>query len=235
MAIFLNASAKRTRRLSALAAASCLGLGVALAGAATPAAAGMVAYDFVGNCSGCSGMGVGEIVLKDFTPGQQLTAANFVNFTFTTSAGQILITPAQLASFSGLLDPTNLSGAHFAISAGGQTFDSTGTGFWQVLSSLNGAFTGGGGGGGDGGRQAQEPAFDPPSLPSIPQIDPPSPPQSGFSGADDTESFQLDSIDAQLPAAVPEPASWALMIGGFAGMGGVLRRRKRPAASIEIA
>lgn len=232
MAIFLNASAKRTRRLSAWAAASCLGLGVALAGAATPAAAGMVVYDFVGNCSGCSGMGVGEIVLKDFTPGQQLTAANFVNFTFTTSAGQVLITPAQLASFSGLLDPTNLSGAHFAISAGGQTFDSTGTGFWQVLSSLNGAFTGGGG---DGGRQAQEPAFDPPSLPSIPQIDPPSPPQSGFSGADDTESFQLDSIDAQLPAAVPEPASWALMIGGFAGMGGVLRRRKRPAASIEIA
>lgn len=28
------------------------------------------------------------------------------------------------------------------------------------------------------------------------------------------------------PAAAPEPAAWALMIGGFAGIGGVMRRRR---------
>jgi len=31
--------------------------------------------------------------------------------------------------------------------------------------------------------------------------------------------------------SVPEPASWALMLGGFATIGGVLRNRRRPAVS----
>ena len=32
-------------------------------------------------------------------------------------------------------------------------------------------------------------------------------------------------------AGVPEPATWALMIGGFAGMGGMLRHRRALASA----
>ena len=32
-------------------------------------------------------------------------------------------------------------------------------------------------------------------------------------------------------AGVPEPASWALMLTGFGGLGAMLRARRRPAAA----
>ena len=41
-------------------------------------------------------------------------------------------------------------------------------------------------------------------------------------------AFEFDSIGAHV-AGVPEPASWALMIGGFGLIGGALRRRQRVA------
>ena len=36
----------------------------------------------------------------------------------------------------------------------------------------------------------------------------------------------LIAAPASQVAAVPEPASWALMLGGFGMIGGVMRRRK---------
>jgi len=36
---------------------------------------------------------------------------------------------------------------------------------------------------------------------------------------------QLDNV--QVSGAVPEPASWALMLGGFGVVGGAMRSRKR--------
>lgn len=41
-----------------------------------------------------------------------------------------------------------------------------------------------------------------------------------------TNSFEVDN----LAVAVPEPATWGMMILGFAGMGAMIRRRRRPAA-----
>ena len=39
-------------------------------------------------------------------------------------------------------------------------------------------------------------------------------------------SASVDFTAADVPGAVPEPASWAMMIGGFALAGGAMRRRK---------
>jgi hypothetical protein len=51
-------------------------------------------------------------------------------------------------------------------------------------------------------------------------------PRSDYSNAIDNVVLQLS---AQQPGGVPEPASWATIIIGFGAMGGVLRRRRRPA------
>jgi hypothetical protein len=46
-----------------------------------------------------------------------------------------------------------------------------------------------------------------------------------------TFDWKQDPILSALPAAVPEPASWALMIGGFGLSGAMLRRRRSVAAA----
>lgn len=50
------------------------------------------------------------------------------------------------------------------------------------------------------------------------------PPASCIAG---TEACGVTSIQGQV-AAVPEPATWGMMLLGFAGMGMLLRRRRRP-------
>jgi hypothetical protein len=54
----------------------------------------------------------------------------------------------------------------------------------------------------------------------------------GFQGGSD-ESWGLDNIvlsGTLVSAAVPEPATWAMMIAGFGVVGGAMRRRKATAA-----
>jgi hypothetical protein len=36
----------------------------------------------------------------------------------------------------------------------------------------------------------------------------------------------LDNVRLDISGGVPEPATWALMVGGFLGAGSALRRRK---------
>ncbi|MFS0738129.1 PEPxxWA-CTERM sorting domain-containing protein [Sphingomonas sp. 1P06PA] len=52
---------------------------------------------------------------------------------------------------------------------------------------------------------------------------------SGFDAAFAPKGFALDNLSLSLVSApaVPEPAAWALMIGGFGLVGGAMRRRMR--------
>lgn len=57
-----------------------------------------------------------------------------------------------------------------------------------------------------------------------------------ISGADSNRAFQIDNMvwDEAVVSAVPEPATWAMMIIGFAGVG-VVVRRTRPATAFAKA
>lgn len=52
---------------------------------------------------------------------------------------------------------------------------------------------------------------------------------TGFSGG--TQSLSVDAKYGLGVAAVPEPATWAMMIGGFGLVGGAMRRRTRVSAT----
>jgi hypothetical protein len=54
-------------------------------------------YQFVGQCSDCVGNGTGLLTLQGYTPGQPLSWANFVSFTYTSSINPIPggITPSS--------------------------------------------------------------------------------------------------------------------------------------------
>jgi hypothetical protein len=48
-----------------------------------------------------------------------------------------------------------------------------------------------------------------------------------FSGASSSDGIGLDDLTVGNVAAVPEPATWAMFIGGFVAVGGAMRRRRR--------
>jgi hypothetical protein len=60
---------------------------VTLLGASRPAQATIAeeVYTFTGTCSDCTGVGTGTLILRFYTPGTELTAENFVDFTYTSN------------------------------------------------------------------------------------------------------------------------------------------------------
>lgn len=52
-------------------------------------------------------------------------------------------------------------------------------------------------------------------------------------GLTDKQLHQVVNFDLGLPGAVPEPSSWAFMIGGFGMVGASLRRRRTTAPSLS--
>lgn len=65
----------------------------------------------------------------------------------------------------------------------------------------------------------------------------------GFTGVDGTSAYSTTNavaprirlIGSAVTTAVPEPATWAMMIAGFAVVGGTMRRQRRTTASVRFA
>jgi hypothetical protein len=47
-------------------------------------------------------------------------------------------------------------------------------------------------------------------------------------------SFEFDSLAGTVQAAVPEPATWGMMILGFGGIGALIRRRRATPAALAV-
>ena len=167
-----------------------------------------------------------------------------ITYTFTgdfagTINGNAFATPATFTAIgdtatlsqTGLTKYVNLSSV--SALAGGSTFTlSTTTQFYLNGGNYAGLFfgSGGNGGGGFSGTGPGLAGYDAvSSLATTPLTATFTGPVSFNTdqGAVTLSSFDNASFSASLAGAVPEPASWALMLGGFGLMGVALRRRQR--------
>jgi hypothetical protein len=60
-------------------------------------------YRFAGQCTDCTGTGVGLLTLRNYTLGDELTGCNFVSFSYSSNLTSFTITPDTLVALSGTL------------------------------------------------------------------------------------------------------------------------------------
>jgi hypothetical protein len=218
----------------AMAMACGLGLGLSAAGSAQ---AGPAVLNFSGACGDCTGLGTGTLTLQNFSSGP-LTTNDFVSFVYKSNLVSFTLNSSDIVAMIGSIDPNDPSHAVIDLIQLGGTgweFQRNDDGTWSVSSDITGKYNSGSGGGGGGGGGGSPGFSGGPGFSGSPG--------DGFGGADTTRvnddvgtqsSVTFDAIT--VPAGVPEPASWAMMILGFTGMGALLRaRRQRRFAGIETA
>ena len=78
-------------------------------------------YQFVGQCSDCTGTGTATLVLQNYTLGTQLANANFVSLAYSSNLISFTLTAADSPGISGMI-PANLPAAA-VVSIGANVFN----------------------------------------------------------------------------------------------------------------
>ena len=60
-------------------------------------------YRFVGQCTDCSGTGIGMLTVQNYTLGTALSNCNFVSFTYTSNLVSFTMTQSDSPNLSGML------------------------------------------------------------------------------------------------------------------------------------
>ena len=91
-------------------------------------------YRFVGQCSDCTGTGVGMLTVQNYTLGTELTSCNFVSFTYTSNLTSVTMTQSDSPNLSGMLPVSLPATANVSIRdfATEMRFDSDVSGTWSV-------------------------------------------------------------------------------------------------------
>lgn len=90
-------------------------------------------YQFVGQCTDCSGTGVGQLTVQSYTLGTALNSCNFVSFTYSSNLKSFTITPATLNYLSGTLPTTLPAAATVSVfGSGSNALTTNSNGFWSV-------------------------------------------------------------------------------------------------------
>ena len=87
-------------------------------------------YQFVGQCTDCTGTGVGQLTVQNYTLGTALNSCNFVSFTYTSNLTSFTITaPGYL---SGTLPVSLPAAATVNVNNSTNGFSSNVNGNWVV-------------------------------------------------------------------------------------------------------
>jgi hypothetical protein len=90
-------------------------------------------YQFVGQCTDCTGTGVGQLTVQNYTLGTALSSCNFVSFTYTSNLTSFTITAPGSFSLEGTLPASLPSAASVrVIGTGRNNFQSNTGGSWEV-------------------------------------------------------------------------------------------------------
>jgi hypothetical protein len=83
---------------------------LACAYTAAPAFVTTTTFNFVGNCSDCTGTATAQLVLGNYTQGQAFSSSNFVSLTYSSNLLTFTLTQQDNPSVSGTI-PANLPAA----------------------------------------------------------------------------------------------------------------------------
>ena len=99
---------------------------------ACPLAGPQATYQFVGQCTDCSGTGVGVLTVQNYTLGDTLTGCNFVSFTYTSNLTSFTITAPGSYDLSGMLPVSLPAAAMVNVRDSTNEFSSSANGTWNV-------------------------------------------------------------------------------------------------------
>ena len=89
-------------------------------------------YQFVGQCTDCSGTGVGALTVQNYTLGTELNSCNFVSFTYTSNLTSFTITTSGSYYLSGTLPVSLPAAATVNVNNSNNGFSSNVNGNWFV-------------------------------------------------------------------------------------------------------
>ena len=89
-------------------------------------------YQFVGQCTDCSGTGVGVLTVRNYTLGTELNGCNFVSFTYTSNLTSFTVTTSGFYRLSGMLPVSLPAAATVNVSDSTNGFSSNVNGNWSV-------------------------------------------------------------------------------------------------------
>jgi hypothetical protein len=89
-------------------------------------------YQFVGQCTDCTGTGVGQLTVQNYTLGTALNSCNFVSFTYTSNLTSFTITTSGSYYLSGTLPVSLPAAATVNVNNSNNGFSSNVNGNWFV-------------------------------------------------------------------------------------------------------
>ncbi len=89
-------------------------------------------FDFAGDCADCAGTALGELILQNYTLGDQIGDTNFVSFSYsgTNLFNPYMIVAADQPSLFGAIGPSLPGPQDVSISNSSDTFLTTASGYW---------------------------------------------------------------------------------------------------------
>jgi len=102
------------------------------ASSATNIATTTATYQFTGQCSDCSGTGIGQLTVQNYTLGQPLNNTNFVSFSYSSNLVSYTVGSGNFLNLTGTLPASLPAPATVEVQGSNYTLLSNASGAWSV-------------------------------------------------------------------------------------------------------